>query len=60
MKMPGINETAAIMIFNIVTVCIFGFLAYWFNRWWIALFSGLFILEQQLESKADDKKDDNE
>lgn len=46
------------MLYNIVVVICFTALAIYFNHWWIALFSALFIASAHY--KDDDKKKEDE
>lgn len=39
------KELISVMMVNIVAIGCFTFLAYYFNHWWIVLFSILFLFE---------------
>lgn len=50
-----------IFVYNILAVAIFGFLAWYFNHWWIVLFALLFVIYATHETKQiKNKEDDNE
>lgn len=52
--------TTALVFQGIALICailVFGGLAYYFNHWWIALFSILFSFSYKQETKSRDKED---
>ena len=45
------KDTIAVCLLDIIVIGCFTFLAYYFNHWWIILFSMLFLFEKKGSDK---------
>ena len=55
MNKEKLEQRKYLMVNNTLRILIFGLLAIVFNKWWIVLFSGLFLTYEKNTSEVEDE-----